>query len=68
MKAKKQTGIAAGANSHWPRDTQREIRNFMRALSSYPERFADDPYVSFEQHLSSLASTSPAGGESSRQS
>ncbi len=36
-------------------DVRREIENFLRALSSYPERFARDPYLSFEQHLFSIA-------------
>lgn len=35
-------------------ETKREIENFMRALSSYPERFAINPCVSFAQHLSSV--------------
>jgi len=60
-------GGAAGATSHRQSDTQREIRNFMRALSSYPERFADNPYLSFEQHLFRVASTSHLAGEGSRQ-
>ncbi len=38
----------------------------MRALSSYPERFADNPYLSFEQHLFRVASGQLAG-EGSRQ-
>jgi hypothetical protein len=36
------------------REVQQEIDNYLLALSSYPERFADDPYVSFEQHLFSM--------------
>jgi hypothetical protein len=35
-------------------EVQQEIDNYLLALSSYPERFADDPYVSFEQHLYSM--------------
>jgi hypothetical protein len=35
-------------------EVQAEIDNYLLALSSYPERFADDPYVSFEQHLYSM--------------
>jgi hypothetical protein len=37
------------------REVQREIENFMRALSSYPDGFARDPYLSFEQHLCGIA-------------
>jgi hypothetical protein len=36
------------------REVQQEIDNYLLALSSYPERFANDPYVSFEQHLYSM--------------
>jgi len=35
-------------------EVQREIENYLQALSSYPERFAGDPCVSFEQHLFSM--------------
>ncbi|HEX8817926.1 MAG TPA: hypothetical protein VF753_20730 [Terriglobales bacterium] len=31
--------------------TQREVRNFLRALRTYPDRFAEQPQLSFEQHL-----------------
>lgn len=31
-----------------------ELESFLRAVDSYPERFARDPEVSFEQHLHSL--------------
>lgn len=33
---------------------RREIQSFLRALHSYPERFARDPDVTFEEHRSSL--------------
>lgn len=36
---------------------QMEFDKFLKALSSYPERVARDPAVSFEQHLCSLACT-----------
>lgn len=51
------------------RKTQQEIENFLHALSSYPDRFARDPYLSFEQHLFSIATASPlstVGGERRR--
>ena len=44
------------------REVQQEIDNYLLALSSYPDRFADDPYVSFEQHLYSMM----AAGQTSR--
>jgi hypothetical protein len=40
-----------------------EMQSFLQALDSYPERFAQDPDVTFEQHRSSLAAaaeTEPA--------
>ncbi len=40
------------------REVQREIKNFVNALSSYPDRFARNPYLSFEQHLFSVAAES----------
>lgn len=33
------------------RQVRREIEDFLNALSSYPDRFARDPYLSFEEHL-----------------
>ena len=38
---------------------QREIENYLKALSSYPDRFARDPELSFEQHLCSLIYAQP---------
>lgn len=35
-------------------EVQREIDSFLRALSSYPDRFAREPHLSFEQHLVSI--------------
>jgi hypothetical protein len=36
------------------RQVREEIQNFLRALDSYPARFAKHPRVSFQQHLRSL--------------
>jgi len=41
-----------------PGDAQREIKIFLQALASYPERFACDPRLSFERHLVALAAES----------
>jgi hypothetical protein len=55
---KKKTDKFASTSSSPRRDqTQREVKDFMRALRSYPERFADNPCLSFEQHLFLVAST-----------
>lgn len=34
---------------------QAEMQSFLEALASYPERFATDPELTFEQHRTSLA-------------
>ncbi|HVO82197.1 MAG TPA: hypothetical protein VMT28_15790 [Terriglobales bacterium] len=49
------------------REVQQEIETFLTALSSYPDRFARNPCLSFEQHLFSLAATKPANHEARRQ-
>jgi hypothetical protein len=44
-----------------------EMESFLQALESYPERFASNPHITFEQHRSSLVSPAlPAPAESSR--
>ncbi len=35
-------------------DAQREIEKFLHAVQSYPDRFAREPYLSFQQHLCSI--------------
>jgi hypothetical protein len=35
-------------------EVQREIESFLRAVKSYPDRFAREPYLSFQQHLCSI--------------
>jgi len=35
---------------------EQEIQTFLEALNSYPERFALDPYLSFEEHMIALGS------------
>ena len=37
------------------RGAQQEIDSFLQAVRSYPDRFAREPYLSFQQHLSSIA-------------
>jgi hypothetical protein len=38
-------------------DVRKEIACFLRALHSYPERFAQNPSLSFEEHRSALVRT-----------
>ena len=40
-------------------DTQREISNFLHALRTYPDRFAQEPQLSFEQHFFQVAAELP---------
>ncbi|MBZ5719063.1 MAG: hypothetical protein LAO03_01660 [Acidobacteriia bacterium] len=59
MRAKRQQMVAMGfSDTARERQVQQEIETFLNALSSYPERFARDPYVSFEQHLFSIVASS----------
>lgn len=55
-------GVADAARA---REVQQEIDSFLLALRSYPDRFADDPCLSFEQYLFSIMSqpTRQAGEE-----
>jgi hypothetical protein len=46
--------VSDAAREH---EVQQEIDSFLRALSSYPDRFAREPYLSFQQHLSSIGTT-----------
>jgi len=43
--------VAKSTREH---EAQQEIDSFLRALHSYPDRFAREPYLSFQQHLSSI--------------
>jgi len=38
---------------------RREIQSFLQALHSYPERFSQDPGITFEEHRSSLIALVP---------
>jgi hypothetical protein len=40
-------------------EVQREIDGFLRAVNSYPDRFAREPYLSFEQHFFNLVTAEP---------
>ncbi len=43
-------------------DAQREIENFLQAVQSYPDRFAREPYLSFQQHLCSIVTEADSRG------
>lgn len=59
MKSKKQRPALVGlSDAAREREVQREIEVFLQALSSYPDRFAREPYLSFEQHLFRITTAS----------
>jgi hypothetical protein len=37
---------------------EKEIQNFLKAMHSYPERFAQNPALSFEDHLFTITAQS----------
>jgi hypothetical protein len=54
MKTRKNRPITSGVTGASQRRAQQEIEDFLRALSSYPDRVALNPYLSFEEHLFSV--------------
>jgi hypothetical protein len=61
MRTKKYRPITLGLTDDTrEREVQREIDSFLIALQSYPQRFADDPGLSFEEYLFSLMSSEMA--------
>jgi hypothetical protein len=70
MKVKKHDAAdSLGSDADRELEVQQEIDSFLRAVSSYPDRFAREPYLSFQQHLSSIvtATYTPGTSEDSRQ-
>ncbi len=39
-------------------EVKQEIENFLNALSSYPDRFAQEPRLSFQEHLFDIETAS----------
>lgn len=54
MKAARRQERAAASRLSGNEEVRREMQSFLRALHSYPERFAKDPGISFEEHCSEL--------------
>ena len=64
MRRKKYHSMLSTLDKNQRGDVQQEIDNFLRALRSYPESFAHNPRLSFEQHLCRImASEVTCGGE-----
>jgi hypothetical protein len=58
MKSKRRDAIGLRvSDSARESEVQQEIDSFLRAIRSYPDRFAREPYLSFQQHLSSIVTT-----------
>lgn len=55
---KKRTASLSGVYVARRQEAQQEIANFLKALNSYPDSFARDPYLNFQQHLISVAAQS----------
>jgi len=51
MRSRKYQSTLQGLESHPESDVRKEIDHFLLALRSYPESFAHDPRLSFEEHL-----------------
>jgi hypothetical protein len=45
------TDLLGRFDSYGGEHTTQDVDIYMLALYSYPDRFADEPYLSFEQHL-----------------
>lgn len=51
---------ARGSSGMRNQQARREIRNFLRALDTYPESSSRRPDMSFEQHQRSVATSAKA--------
>jgi hypothetical protein len=52
---KKRTALLNVVYAAGRQQAQQEIATFLKALNSYPDSFARDPYLNFQQHLISVA-------------
>jgi hypothetical protein len=61
MKTNSSGALATGVTDKaYQRGMRREIDRFLRAVSSYPDRFAREPHLSFQQHFSSIVIADPS--------
>ena len=56
MKRKKRIMYLSDASRE--QEVKQEIENFLHALSSYPDRFAREPRLSFHEHLFNIETAS----------
>jgi hypothetical protein len=55
MNTKSQGGTVSTPRDGEDQTAYNEVESFLRALESYPERFANDPKLSFEQYFVRVA-------------
>jgi hypothetical protein len=55
MTMKSQDGKVSTARHGEDQTAHSEVESYLRALQSYPERFANDPKLSFEQYFVRVA-------------
>ena len=68
MKTKRKVATALGESDLvWEGGLPIEIDSFLRALSSYPEQFAREPHLSFQQHFSSIVTAAHVSCPAARQ-
>jgi hypothetical protein len=61
MRSKKYQLLSGTRDASQSCDVQQEINDFLWALRSYPESFAHNPRLSFEQHLFRVMASEVAG-------
>lgn len=67
MKTSKRRPSASGmSRAAAERDVQHEIKSFLSAVATYPDRFALEPDLSFEQHLFQLVAANQLGSREGR--
>jgi hypothetical protein len=54
MTSKMRQTVGGDGQMSWNEQVRIEIQTFLQALNSYPDRFARNPGISFEEHCSSL--------------
>jgi len=55
MTTKSQYAAVSTSTDGEDQKAREEVESFLRALQSYPERFANEPKLSFEQHFVQIA-------------
>jgi hypothetical protein len=64
--SKRRPSVSGMGRAARERDVQHEIKSFLSALVTYPERFAVEPDLSFEQHLFQLVAANQLANDEQR--